>query len=123
MFKYLALCTVLLSLSTVVHGVEATTKQQKTQLQAIADAKKDAERLINDTIWRVTGCFGSILGIGAAFVYEPALPASAFIGKTPEYVAYYTDEFRRKTQDLQIYHASTGCVSGAVISFMLWVVL
>ena len=53
MFKYLALCTVLLSLSTVVHGVEATTKQQKTQLQAIADAKKDAERLINDTIWRV----------------------------------------------------------------------
>ena len=123
MYKYLALCTFVLICSTTVFGEELLKEQQTTQLQAVADAHRDAKRVINGTFWRFTGFFGSIFGVGASLVYEPPLPASALVGKTPEYVVFYTTEFHRETQGLQLYHASTGCVSGGVLGLMLWLII
>ena len=116
--KFYITLAVLISLSTAAHGVESTTKEQ-IYSQAIADAQRDAQLAVNQLKWQLTGCVGNFLGVGAAFVYEPPLPANHLIGKSPEYIEYYTNEFRRETQGLQVYHAATGC-SVFVTGVFLW---
>ncbi len=113
--------TVLLIFSTAAYGVESTTKEQ-IHSEAIADAQRDAQLVVNKTIWQLTGCVGNIFGMGAALIYEPRLPANRLMGKSPEYVEYYANEFRRETKGLQLYHATTGCVSSS-IGIFLWFIL
>ena len=81
--------------------------------------QNSSDPVVNKTVWQLTGCVGNIFGMGAALVYEPRLPANRLIGKPPEYVEYYTNEFRRETKGLQFYHASTGCVSFSV-GVLVW---
>ncbi len=121
--RYLVIFSLPLIVSTTVHAAEIANEQQSTQSQAIADAKWDAEKVINGTLWRLTGFFGNVVGVGAALVYKHPLPADALIGKTPEYVAHYTNEFHRETQGLQMYHASTGCVSFGILVLIVRIAL
>ena len=119
---------VLLILSKAAHSAEPTPKEESTTTppgqihsQAVADAQRDAQLVVNKTIWQLTGCVGNIFGVGAALIYEPPLPANRLIGKSPEYVEYYTNEFRRETKGLQLYHASTGCISLSIGLFVWYI--
>ncbi len=116
--KFYITLTVLIILSTAAHGVESTTEEQ-IYAQAIADAQRDAQLAVNQLTWQLTGCVGNFVGMGAALVYEPPLPAKRLLGKSPEYIEYYTNEFRRETQGLQVYHAATGCAM-FVLGASLW---
>lgn len=112
--KFYIILTALLILSTAAHGDE------QVRLQAIADAQTDAQLAVNRITWQLTGCVGNIFGLGVAFIHEPRLPAGRLIGKSPVYVEYYTNEFRRETQGLQIYHAATGCATFSISWFIVW---
>ena len=118
--KFHITLTVLLMLAAA-HGVESTPTEEEIRLRAVADAQRDAQLVINKIIWQLTGCVGNIFGVGAAFIYEPRLPAHRLMGKSPQYVEYYTNEFRRETKGLQVYHAATGCVSFSVGAFLWYI--
>lgn len=118
--RFYIILTVLLILSTTtVHGVESTIEEQ-VRSQAIANAQRDAELSVNKLTWQLTGCAGNIFGIGVALIYEPRLPADRLVGKSPEYVEYYANEFRRETKGLQVYHAATGCSVFSMGAFLWW---
>lgn len=117
--KFYITLTVLMILATTAHGAESTTQEQ-VRSQAVADAQRDAQLTVNQLTWQMMGCFGNIFGIGAALVYEPRLPADRLMGKSPEYVEYYANEFRRETKGLQLYHAATGCSAFGIGAFIWW---
>ncbi len=117
--KFYITLIVLLIFSTTAHGVESTTKEQ-VRLQAVADAQRDAELAVNKTTWQLTGCVGNIFGMGVALIYEPRIPTDRLMGKSPEYVEYYANEFRRETKGLQVYHAATGCGAFSIGAFLWW---
>lgn len=117
--KFYITLTVLLIFSTAAYGVESTTKEQ-VRSQAVADAQRDAELVVSKITWQLTGCIGNIFGMGVALIYEPRIPADRLIGKSPEYVEYYANEFRRETKGIQVYHAATGCAAFSMAAFLWW---
>lgn len=118
--KFYIILIVLLILSTATaDGVESATEEH-VRSQAVADAQRDAELAVNKLTWQLTGCVGNILGIGVALLYEPRMPSDRLVGKPPEYVEYYANEFRRETKGLQVYHAATGCSASSTAAFLWW---
>lgn len=121
-YRCLFICALLLVLSATVHAAEMVSEKQTIQSQAITDAKRDAQRVVNSSLWLLTGFVGNIIGVGASLTYKQTLPAEALIGKTPEYVAHYTNEFHRETQELQASYATTGCVSFVSLALIVLIV-
>lgn len=88
----------------------ATLAQQlSVQEEATKAAEKDAVDHTNQNVWRLFGCVGGVLGVAGSYVYEPPPPASALLGKSPEYVAFYTDAYTLKTKNIQTRGAIEGC--------------
>ena len=58
------------------------------------------------------GCIaGSVGSTVAALSYQPTIPAERLIGKSPEYVRFYTDAYRAKTRRLQATYTGIGTIS------------
>lgn len=81
---------------------------------ATADAIADAERDMNKTSWFMAGCFLNIIGVAAAQMRTPSVPAERLIGKSPEYVAVYTVRYQERLSKLQMNYALSGCALGSV---------
>lgn len=116
---YILLIVLLIVSSAAADGVESTTEEQ-VRSQAVADAQRDAELAVNKLTWQLTGCVGNIFGIAVALLYEPRMPSDRLVGKSPEYVEYYANEFRRETKGLQVYHSATGCSAICTAAFLWW---
>ncbi len=80
------------------------------------DAKVDAERNTNKLLWMAMGCVFGCLGVGAAYVIEASPEAMSLIGKSPEYVAAYTDCYKEKGRSIQTNKALVGCLVGTLAS-------
>ena len=89
-------------------------QQNSVQSEAIAAAEVDAEVDTNTTFWFVVGCFGSLFGLLYANYNAPSAPASRLLGKSPEYVAFYSDAYTIKAKKLQTDQAVRGCIANAV---------
>lgn len=55
------------------------------------------------------GCLGPLTLIGT---YQPTPSPERFIGKSPEYIAVYTDVYKTRTQWLRGQYIAVGCVIG-----------
>lgn len=74
-----------------------------------------------------TGCAaigGAIPPVGLFMINKskPKIPLERLMGKSPEYVRFYTDTYTRKTQSLQTKYATTGALTGCgllTISFLI----
>jgi len=86
------------------------------------DAERDAESDANKTIWFIAGCCGGIVGLIIAYAIEPSPPAVKLLGKSPEYVATYTDCYKAKRKSIQTKTAMTGCGITTVVYLALYVV-
>ena len=85
------------------------------KMQAIADAQKDVEAYINKPMWFIIGCIFPVFGLIAPYMYKPPVPAGELVGKSPEYVAYYTDAYKAEMEKMQFRYALNGCITwGAV---------
>ena len=84
-------------------------QQASVQAEAVAAGEKDAEAEVNKTLWFAAGCFLTVLGVVGAYVIEPSPPASRLLGKSPEYVAFYTDAYKAKARNIQVRPALIGC--------------
>ena len=94
----------------------ALSLQHSVRAEAIAAAEQDASANVNTTLWFWGGCAGGVLVFLFSHIHEPSPPASALLGKSPEYVASYTDAYQAKARKLQTSRAMWGCVTGGVIS-------
>ena len=113
---------ILLILPTTSYSVDFSQKIFIGKAQAIADAQRDANRDIDTLAWDAIGCFGGIIGVAAAHVYKPPVPASALLGKSSGYVAYYSDEYHKVVQNIQTKSAFRGCATGygIVVLATIW---
>ena len=94
------------------------------QIEAQRDAEAEAEARTNKNLWFMVGCVGGVFGVAGAYLYEPSPASSAFLGKSPEYVAFYTDAYAEKVRTLQTNRALTGCiVNGLTIAIYYAVVI
>ena len=95
--------------------VGAPVVLQAQTTKACMQAEMDAQKDVNGTLWIAAGFFFGLLGIGAAYIIEPDPPMSRLVGKSPEYVAAYTDCYKRAGRSIQVNKALIGCVANAVV--------
>ena len=101
------------------------TKQNIVVIQqlALADASRHAKRDAKaDSTWYGAGFLFGVLGIGAAYVITPAIPPANLLGKSPEYIVFYTTEYQRVRKEEQVEQATTGCLiwGVAVVGYYLY---
>lgn len=90
-------------------------QQQSVQAEAVADAERAAAADVNTTLWFLGGCVGGVIVLIIANVHKPFPPAASLLGKSPEYVAFYTDAYRAKASTIQTSQAVKGCIANAVV--------
>ena len=90
-------------------------QQTNDAAQAISDAERDAKS-VNTVIWAASGCVFSIFGILLASIHTPTVPAYKLLGKSPEYVEYYTSTYQQSVKNDQIADATLGCLSGGFVA-------
>lgn len=94
-------------------------QQNSLQAEAIITAERDAQADINTGLWFVGGCLGGVLGVIVAYAVEPTPPATRLLGKSPEYVAFYTDAYTAKAKTLQANSALGGCIVNGLATAVL----
>lgn len=80
------------------------------ELQATADAKRD---ISVDNVWFGYGLCCGVVAIGSAYIVTPTPPAKNLIGKSPEYIVFYTEAYQREMKKERAKAAAIGCGVGA----------
>ena len=108
--------------------VQCFAQQRNTvALDAKTDAEYDAEDDVNAALWLAAGgvlgiagnCLLGSLAVGGAYVYQPVPPAERLLGKSAEYVSFYTDAYKARMRRLQLVAATKGAAGGAAVFFLL----
>ena len=89
---------------------------------ACLDAERQAQSDISGGTWFAIGCCVGLIGYVIA-LQEPNPPATQLVGKSPEYVAMFTDCYRKKGKDIKSKNALTGCLVGYGALAVFYVVL
>ena len=97
--------------------------QQDDIMKGRMDGDQAAKSNVNGTLWSAIGCFGNILGVLIAYAYEPAPSAMFLLGKSPEYVAAYTDAYKIAGKSVQTNRAWIGCIVFGLVytAYNVWV--
>ncbi len=104
--QILALLTAMLTFSMPF----VTFAQQNLQMEAIVAAERDAQNDVNKGLWFVGGCLGGVAVPMIVYGVELAPPVTRLLGKSPEYVAFYTDAYKAKAKTLRVKSALGGCI-------------
>lgn len=89
-------------------------------------AKADATEAANSTdtqIWFLAGCLGGIIGVLIAQAVEPKPSATALLGKSPEYIATYSDTYTEIAKKRQTRSAMNGCIAGTLVTVAFYAIL
>ena len=94
-------------------------QQVSVQAEAVTAAEADAEASAQKSLWFVIGCGLPVVGIAGAYLLESSPPASRLLGKSPEYVVFYTDAYKAKGKNIQVRTALTGCaiIGGVCVAY------
>ena len=95
-------------------AMSAPIVQQSQQGDACREGEMSADSETSGTLWFAAGCCVGGVGVLLAYVIKPDPPASRLIGKSPEYVASFTDCYRTKAKSIQTSNAWYGCGALAV---------
>ena len=107
--------------SNIKAATLSTSQSQQDAQTACIDAERRATSDVSGSTWFIIGCLAGVLGWVIALVSEPSPPATALLGKSPEYVASYTDCYKRKNKDIKTKKALTGCLVGTGCIVALYV--
>ncbi len=121
--KPLQILALFMALLTFSMPFVTFAQQNSLQMEAIVAAERDAQGDTSTGLWFLAGCLGGLIGVIIAYGVEPSPPATRLLGKSPEYVAFYTDAYNKKAKKLQTRSALGGCVVGtlAVLAYSLYV--
>ena len=95
--------------SFMVFAVPVLAQMDDITAGRVAGAQA-ARASTNGTLWLAIGCIGGLIGVVVAYVVEPQPSATMLLGKSPEYVAAYTDAYRATGKSVQTSKAWTGCI-------------
>ena len=123
-FQFLVVLMVALSVEV---PMRCFAQQDSVALKAKADAEYDAEADVNTVVWLSAGgilgvagtCLLSAVAVGGAYVYQPVPPADRLLGKSVEYVNFYTDAYKARIRRLQLVAATKGALGGSAVFFLL----
>jgi len=113
---------VLLIVAVFIVFLPVITVAQVPDNEACVQAKADAEMDVNKTMWFVGGCLIGVLGVGAAYLVKPNPPASKLLGKSPEYIASYSDCYSAKASSIQTSSSIYGCVVGTLVTVVIYAI-
>ncbi len=119
----LVLSISLIGMPLVSNVVAANALPQMDTQQACADAEAQAINDISGTTWFLIGCIIGVVGYLVAVAVETNPPASALVGQPPEYVAAYTDCYKRKAKEIKSKNALYGCLAGTGASCLFYLLL
>ena len=106
----------ILILTTLITTVSYSSTEIGISAQAITDARKDADKDAVKFQWLLIGCCFGPVGYAASLTGSPEIPIDRFIGKPPEYVHFYSEEYRRKSKSIQSNFAFGGWVVATLIT-------
>lgn len=96
--------------------------QENWQQETIAKAKKQAGQDAPGFIFGIYGCMAPLivpLVVGSGWMYKPSPPPTAVVGKSPEYVALFTETYQRHMQKA----AAKWAWYGSAVGCLFWVAL
>lgn len=95
---------------------------QEAATNAVIQAQQQAEADFNKAMWLGVGCLLGWVGLLISYLVQPSPPATALMGKSPEYVVAYTEAYKEKMKSLQTKYALVGCLGNMALS-MVYVAL
>ena len=104
-------------------NISSNRNYREDSSKAIYDAERAAENDANKTMWFAMGCLLGPIGWLIAEAGSPAPNASHLVGKSPEYVALYTDAYRSKIKKSRSGATMNGCLIGTGVSTVLYLLL
>lgn len=102
--------------------------QQGLHVEAMVAAERDAETDTSQALWiggtfvlaAAGGCLLGSVGLLGAYIYDPPVPSHRLLGKSPEYVMFYTQAYKEKAENLQVRSSFLGCLGGTVVAAIIW---
>lgn len=86
------------------------------EAQAINEAERDASAHLNKLLWFTTGFSLPVIGVFLSQRNQRSIPGGRLLGKSPEYVAFYTNAYRIKMKKLRFNWSLLGCLSGTTVT-------
>ncbi len=88
----------IISVMLIVYLLLPMNVFSQDQEAGYADGMQDAAASVDGVTWILTGCVTGGFSYLYPSLFNPAVPQSRLVGKSPEYVANYTDgyNFKRK---------------------------
>jgi hypothetical protein len=90
---------------------------------ACADAQRQATMDTSGGTWFAIGCLAGLIGWLIAYAMDSNPPASSLVGKSPEYVAAYSDCYKNKAKSIKTNRAMVGCLVGTTVAVVIDVVI
>ncbi len=120
--KHKCVSFVSIAMSFIVFVMPVLAQQDDLMAGRIA-GEQAARADVSGGLWFIAGCLGGVIGVVVAYVFEPNPPATYLLGKSPEYVAAYTDAYRATAKSVQTSRAITGCIVESLLSVLLYALL
>ena len=116
MKKAIVFTTLMLILSTTLLYPIATHAQMTEVQQAEADALRDVEQDVSTISWGIGGFFCSVCAVAYVYIDKPQVPAARLVGKSAEYVSFYTDTYNREVRKKRGQAALIGCLASSLLN-------
>ena len=113
-FVFLCLGLLLIQLLMPAIATEVSDAQQ-----AIVDARRDAGADANTTSAFLWGTFCGLIGVAIVHAEQPTVPVHKNMGKTPEYISFYSDEYKRVVKSNRNKNSWYGCLLGGCLVLVL----
>ncbi len=115
--------TTLLSLMLIIMPITVDYLLAQDVAMACMDAERQAESDVNGTTWFIIGCLIGWVGWLIGSMSDASPPAGQLLGKSPEYVAVYSDCYKKKAKDIKSTQALYGCLVGTGVVVIFYVIL
>ncbi|HEY4393412.1 MAG TPA: hypothetical protein VGP64_05095 [Polyangia bacterium] len=91
--------------------------------RAVMEATQDAQADNNAVLWFFAGCLLGLIGVIIAAVADPSPPAARMMGKSPEYLAVYTNTYRSVGHSAQLHSALWGLGTVVILYVVLIIII
>ena len=123
-FFYRCVCIVSV-LIILIYPFSAVSQETSDAAIAVADAKRDVKFPFfwlggGFLVATGTGCMGGSVVILASQIATPTPPVHILIGKSTEYVSFYTSTYQAEVKKARLIFSTLGCLGGSVIAAIIW---
>ena len=116
-----------LIMALLILSMPCVTLAQQTSdgAQAVVDAKTDAKEpfgWLAGSFLMASGCglLGGGIAVLASQAMTPSPPTHRLMGKSAEYVSFYTDTYQSEVKRKRLIYTSAGCLGGTVVAVIIW---